>query len=49
MMVSLLGMLLMGLNFLHGLAIGTSFAVVIAVLAAITFLRPSLRDPDRAG
>jgi putative drug exporter of the RND superfamily len=37
-MVSLLGMLLMGLNFLHGLAVGTSFAVVIAVLAAITLL-----------
>jgi RND superfamily putative drug exporter len=37
-MVSLLGMLLMGLNFLHGLAVGTSFAVVVAVLAAITLL-----------
>jgi RND superfamily putative drug exporter len=37
-MVSVLGMLLMGLNFLHGLAIGTSLAVVIAVLAAITLL-----------
>jgi RND superfamily putative drug exporter len=37
-MVSVLGMLLMGLNFLHGLAVGTSFAVVIAVLAAITLL-----------
>jgi len=37
-MVSVLGMLLMGLNFLHGLAVGTSFAVVVAVLAAITLL-----------
>ncbi len=37
-MVSLLGMLLMGLNFLHGLAVGTSLAVVIAVTAAITLL-----------
>jgi RND superfamily putative drug exporter len=37
-MVSVLGMLLMGLNFLHGLAVGTSLAVAIAVLAAITLL-----------
>jgi putative drug exporter of the RND superfamily len=37
-MVSVLGMLLMGLNFLQGLAVGTSLAVVIAVLAAITLL-----------
>ncbi len=37
-MISVLGMLLMGLNYLHGLAVGTSFAVVIAVLAAITLL-----------
>jgi RND superfamily putative drug exporter len=37
-MVSVLGMLLLGLNFLHGLAVGTSFAVIIAVLAAITLL-----------
>src|SRR4051812_20978937 len=37
-MVSVLGMLLMGLDYLHGLAIGTSLAVVIAVLAAITLL-----------
>ncbi len=37
-MVSVLGMLLMGLNFLHGLAVGTSLAVVIAVAAAITLL-----------
>jgi RND superfamily putative drug exporter len=37
-MVSVLGMLLMGLNFLHGLAVGTSLAVVIAVVAAITLL-----------
>ncbi|MGZ4688959.1 MAG: MMPL family transporter [Acidimicrobiia bacterium] len=37
-MVSVLGMLLMGLNFLQGLAVGTSLAVVVAVLAAITLL-----------
>ena len=37
-MVSVLGMFLMGLDFLHGLALGTSLAVVIAMLAAITLL-----------
>jgi RND superfamily putative drug exporter len=37
-MISVLGMFLMGLNFLHGLAVGTSLAVAIAVLAAITLL-----------
>ncbi len=37
-MISVLGMFLMGLNFLHGLAVGTSLAVVVAVLAAITLL-----------
>jgi RND superfamily putative drug exporter len=37
-MVSVLGMLLMGLTFLQGLAVGTSLAVVVAVLAAITLL-----------
>ncbi len=37
-MISVLGMFLMGLNFLHGLAVGTSLAVVIAMLAAITLL-----------
>jgi RND superfamily putative drug exporter len=37
-MISVLGMFLMGLDFLHGLAVGTSFAVVVAVLAAITLL-----------
>jgi RND superfamily putative drug exporter len=37
-MISVLGILLMGLPFLHGLAVGTSFAVLIAVLAAITLL-----------
>jgi RND superfamily putative drug exporter len=36
--VSLLGMFLMGLNFLHGLAVGTSVAVAIAVAAAVTLL-----------
>lgn len=37
-MISLLGMILMGLDFLHGLAIGTSTAVAVAVIAAITLL-----------
>ena len=37
-MISLLGMLLMRLSFLHGLALGTSTAVLIAVLAAVTLL-----------
>ncbi len=36
--VSLLGMLVMGLSFLYGLAIGTSLAVAIAVAAAVTLL-----------
>jgi len=37
-MVSLLGMFLMGLPFLYGLAVGTSSAVLVAVLAALTLL-----------
>jgi RND superfamily putative drug exporter len=37
-MVSVLGIFLMGLPFLHGLAVGISLAVVIAVLAALTLL-----------
>ena len=37
-MISLLGMLLMGMSFLNGLALGTSTAVLVAVLAAITLL-----------
>jgi putative drug exporter of the RND superfamily len=37
-MVSLLGMILIGLPFLHGLAIGTATTVFVAVLAAITLL-----------
>ncbi len=37
-MISVLGILLMGLPFLHGLAVGTSFAVLVAVLAALTLL-----------
>jgi putative drug exporter of the RND superfamily len=37
-MVSLLGMILIGLPFLHGLAIGTATTVLVAVLAAITLL-----------
>ncbi|MEW6473370.1 MAG: MMPL family transporter [Actinomycetota bacterium] len=37
-MISVLGMLLMGLEFLYGLAVGTSLAVAIAVAAALTLL-----------
>ena len=37
-MISLLGMFLMGLSFLYGLAVGTSSAVLVAVLAALTLL-----------
>jgi RND superfamily putative drug exporter len=37
-MVSVLGIFLMGLPFLHGLAVGISLAVVVAVLAALTLL-----------
>src|SRR5207248_9428775 len=37
-MISVLGMLLMGLNFLYGLAVGTSIAVAVAVAAALTLL-----------
>src|SRR5262249_2916607 len=37
-MVSVLGMFLMGLPFLHGLSVGISLAVAIAVLAALTLL-----------
>jgi RND superfamily putative drug exporter len=37
-MISVLGMMLMGLSFLYGLAIGTSIAVAIAVAAALTLL-----------
>ncbi|MCU1457548.1 MAG: putative superfamily drug exporter [Actinomycetia bacterium] len=37
-MVSVLGMFLMGINFLHGLAVGVSLAVVIAMAAATTLL-----------
>ncbi|MDP2290786.1 MAG: MMPL family transporter [Actinomycetota bacterium] len=37
-MISLMGMLLMGMSFLNGLALGTSSAVLVAVLAAITLL-----------
>jgi RND superfamily putative drug exporter len=37
-MISLLGLLLMRLSFLEGLAFGTSTAVLVAVLAAITLL-----------
>jgi RND superfamily putative drug exporter len=36
--ISTLGMLLMGLSFLHGLAVGTSLAVLISVGAALTLL-----------
>ena len=37
-MVSMLGMLLIGLPFLYGLAVGVSSAVLVAVLAAVTLL-----------
>jgi putative drug exporter of the RND superfamily len=37
-MISVLGIFLMNLNFLHGLAVGTSLAVVIAMFAAMTLL-----------
>ena len=37
-MISVLGMLLIGLSYLHGLAVGTSLAAAVAVLAAITLL-----------
>ncbi len=37
-MISVLGMLLMGLPFLYGMAVGTSIAVAIAVAAALTLL-----------
>ncbi len=37
-MISLLGLLLMRLSFLEGLAFGTSTAVLVAVLAAVTLL-----------
>jgi RND superfamily putative drug exporter len=40
-MISVLGMFLMGLPYLHGLAVGISIAVAIAVLAALT-LMPAL-------
>jgi RND superfamily putative drug exporter len=37
-MVSILGMFLMGIEFLDGLAVGVSLAVAIAVVAAVTLL-----------
>src|SRR5262249_56157946 len=37
-MISVLGIFLMGLPYLHGLAVGISLAVAIAVLAALTLL-----------
>ena len=37
-MISVLGMLLMGMSFLYGMAVGTSIAVAIAVAAALTLL-----------
>jgi putative drug exporter of the RND superfamily len=37
-MISVLGMFLMHLSFLYGLAVGTALAVLVAVLAAITLL-----------
>ena len=37
-MISVLGMVLIGVSFLNGLAVGASFSVVVAVLAALTLL-----------
>jgi putative drug exporter of the RND superfamily len=37
-MISLMGMILMGLSFLNGLAVGTASSVAVAVLAAVTLL-----------
>jgi RND superfamily putative drug exporter len=37
-MISILGMFVMGIEFLDGLAVGTSLAVAVAVLAAVTLL-----------
>ena len=37
-MISVLGMLLMGMSFLYGMAVGTSIAVAVAVAAALTLL-----------
>ena len=37
-MISILGMFIMGIDFLDGLAVGTSLAVAVAVLAAVTLL-----------
>jgi RND superfamily putative drug exporter len=36
--VSMLGMVLMGLSFLHGLAVGASFGVLVSVAAAVTLV-----------
>ena len=41
--VSLLGMLLVGLDFLHGLSIGGAVAVAVAVLGSVTLLPALLR------
>jgi putative drug exporter of the RND superfamily len=37
-MISLMGMVLMGLSFLYGLAVGTAASVAVAVAAAVTLL-----------
>jgi RND superfamily putative drug exporter len=37
-MISVLGMFLMGLDFLYGMALGTALAVLVAVAAALTLL-----------
>ena len=47
-MISLLGLLLMRLSFLQGLALGTSTAVLVAVAAAITCCRHSSAWPGVA-
>ena len=36
--VSMLGMILMGLSFLHGLAVGAPFGVLVSVIAAVTLV-----------
>jgi len=52
-LVSLLGILLVGLSFLEGLALGASSAVLVAVLAAVTllpaFLSLTTKRLQRAG
>jgi RND superfamily putative drug exporter len=46
--VSLLGMMLIGLEFLHGLSIGAAVAVAISVVSALTLLPALLRWSTRS-